>query len=65
VPVPGMPRYQHLPSDVRPWRQIWSAGQGIDLIDDVPTVAELVRRLRQEYVAACEMPDMRAAAALP
>ena len=31
-----------------------NAGQGIDLIHDIPTVAELVRRLRAEYVAACE-----------
>jgi nitronate monooxygenase len=63
VPIHGTPRYQHLPADVRPWRQIWSAGQGIDLIDDVPSVADLVRRLRREYVAACDLPDMRAAAA--
>jgi nitronate monooxygenase len=63
LPIKGAPRYQHLPPDARPWRQIWSAGQGVDLIDDVPSVAELVRRLRREYVAACELPDMRAAAA--
>ena len=30
----------------RPGRNLWSAGQGIDLIDDIPSVAELVRRLR-------------------
>lgn len=51
-------RHDHLPQDVRPWRNLWSAGQGIDLIEDIPTVAELVRRLRAEYVAACEIPDM-------
>jgi nitronate monooxygenase len=63
LPIEGAPRYQHLPADARPWREIWSAGQGVDLIDDVPSVAELVRRLRREYVAACDLPDMRAAAA--
>jgi nitronate monooxygenase len=63
VPIRGAARYQHLPADARPWRQIWSAGQGVDLIDDVPSVAELVLRLRREYVVACELPDMRAAAA--
>ncbi len=47
----------HLPEGVRPWKNVWSAGQGIDLIDDVPTIAELVRRLRREYVAACEAPS--------
>lgn len=46
--------YGHLPEGVKPWKNLWSAGQGIDLIDDTPTVAELVRRLRAEYVAACE-----------
>ena len=49
--------YKHLPEGVKPWKNLWSAGQGIDLIDDVPTVADLVGRLRREYVAACEAPS--------
>jgi nitronate monooxygenase len=49
--------YKHLPEGVRPWKNLWSAGQGIDLIDDVPTVSDLVARLRREYVAACEAPS--------
>lgn len=48
--------YGHLPEGVKPWRNLWSAGQGIELIDDVPAVAELVDRLRAEYRAACEVP---------
>jgi nitronate monooxygenase len=36
------------------WRDIWGAGQGVGLIEDVPTVAEVVQRLRSEYVAARE-----------
>jgi nitronate monooxygenase len=56
--------YDHLPPHVRPWKTLWSAGQGIDLIDDIPSVAELVRRLRAEYVAACGLPDMSARARL-
>ena len=55
--------YDHLPEDTRPWRDLWSAGHGIDMIDDVPTVAELVARLRREYVAASKVPDMAEAAA--
>jgi nitronate monooxygenase len=47
-----------LPAELRYWADVWSAGQGIELIDDVPSVAELVRRLRREYVAACAVPDM-------
>lgn len=31
------------------WKDIWSAGQGVGLIDDIPTCAELVRRLIAEY----------------
>lgn len=57
-------RHDHLPDDVRPWKTLWSAGQGIDLIHDVPTVAELVARLRAEYVAACEAPSFVDAARL-
>jgi nitronate monooxygenase len=57
-------RHDHLPPAVQPWKNLWSAGQGIDLIDDAPSVAELVRRLRAEYVAACETPDMADAARL-
>lgn len=37
------------------WRDIWSAGQGVGLIKDVPTVAELARRLKAEYASALEM----------
>ena len=52
----------HLPKGKTPWRNIWSAGQGIGLIEDLPCVAELVRRLQEEYVAACAVPDMAGAA---
>lgn len=34
------------------WRDVWSAGQGVGQIDDVPSVAELVDRLKQEYDTA-------------
>jgi nitronate monooxygenase len=39
-------------SDSKVWRDIWGAGQGVGLMDDVPTVAEMVARLRKEYTAA-------------
>jgi nitronate monooxygenase len=53
---------EHLPEGKTPWRNIWSGGQGIGLIDDIPTTSELVRRLCEEYVAACAIPDMTKAA---
>ncbi|MES2972268.1 MAG: nitronate monooxygenase family protein [Pseudomonadota bacterium] len=54
----------HLPENVKPWKTLWSAGQGIGLIHDVPGVAELVQRLRREYLAACETPSMARQASL-
>jgi nitronate monooxygenase len=56
--------YSHLPDRVKPWKNLWSAGQGIDLIDDLPPVADLVARLRREYVAACDTPSMADVAGL-
>jgi nitronate monooxygenase len=47
-----------LPEGAVPWVTIWSAGQGVELIDDIPPASELIRRLRREYVDACEVPDM-------
>jgi nitronate monooxygenase len=39
-------------SKAKAWRDIWGAGQGVGLMDDVPTVAEVVQRLSDEYAAA-------------
>lgn len=58
--VPARGDHAHL-GGYRPWRDLWSAGQGIELIDDVPTVAEVVERLEAEYLAACAAPDRAAA----
>jgi len=52
----------HLPDGKTPWRDIWSGGQGIGLIAGVPSVADLVRQLQHEYIAACALPDMAQAA---
>ncbi|MCR1785046.1 nitronate monooxygenase [Nocardioides carbamazepini] len=55
--------HAHLPEGVRPWRDVWSAGQGVSLIDEVLPAAEVVARLRREYVAACATPDLAGPAA--
>ena len=39
-------------SKAKAWRDIWGAGQGVGLMDDVPTVADMVARLSAEYMAA-------------
>ena len=41
-----------LPEGAIPWKTLWSAGQGIDQIHDVPDVATLCARLADEYRAA-------------
>jgi nitronate monooxygenase len=48
--------HDHLPEGQKPWKDVWSAGQGAALINDIPSVAELVVRLRSEYAAACAVP---------
>ncbi len=41
-----------LGSEARVWKTVWSAGQGVGRIDDVPSVSELCERLAEEYRAA-------------
>lgn len=36
------------------WKDIWSAGHGVAEIKDVPSVSELVERLKSEYKSALE-----------
>lgn len=36
-------------SKSKAWKDIWSAGQGVGAIDDVPTTRELVERMQREY----------------
>lgn len=38
--------------EAKAWKTVWSAGQGVGAIDDLPSVAELVQRLDQEYRTA-------------
>jgi nitronate monooxygenase len=35
--------------EVKAWRDVWSAGQGVGQIEDIPTVAECIARLGREY----------------
>jgi nitronate monooxygenase len=59
LPTPVRDR-SHLPDHVKPWANLWSAGHGVALIDDIPSVAVLVERLRAEYEAACAIPSFAA-----
>lgn len=39
-------------TEAKAWKDIWGAGQGVGSIEDVPSVQELVDRLKAEYEAA-------------
>lgn len=53
---PGVRGHSHLPDTVEPWKNLWSAGQGVAEIDDIPTVAQLIDRLSTEYHTAASIP---------
>lgn len=52
----GSRGYGHLPQGVTPWSNLWSAGQGVEHIEDIKSVAELVAQLEQGYRKACSVP---------
>ena len=39
-------------SDSKAWKDIWGSGQGVGSIHSIPSVAEIVDELKQEYLAA-------------
>jgi nitronate monooxygenase len=48
----------------KPWKDIWSAGQGVGNIHDVLPTAQVIARLKEEYRAACRAMGARCAAYL-
>jgi nitronate monooxygenase len=50
MPAPGAVDIDE--REMRAWKNIWSAGQGIGSISDVPSTADLCARLAKEYRAA-------------
>lgn len=52
----GALKLHGLSDEAKAWKTIWSAGQGVGSVDDVPGAAELCERLVNEYrsaMAAC------------
>ncbi|MFV9472897.1 NAD(P)H-dependent flavin oxidoreductase [Advenella sp. RU8] len=37
---------------VKPWKDIWGAGQGVGSIDSIESTADIVKNMQQEYAAA-------------
>lgn len=56
----GKGKLHDMSDEARAWRDVWSAGQGVATIHDIPSVARLVDRLAAEYSAACAMPPSAA-----
>lgn len=52
LPVADKSKMNFGSGSAKAWRDIWGAGQGVGLMEDVPTVAEMVERLKREYAAA-------------
>lgn len=42
----------NMEGEAKAWKDVWSAGQGVGAISDIPSAADLVARLREEYAAA-------------
>ncbi|MBJ25880.1 MAG: nitronate monooxygenase [Flavobacteriaceae bacterium] len=41
-------------AEAKAWKTIWSAGQGVNIIDNVPSVSEIVKQLRTEFLNSIE-----------
>jgi nitronate monooxygenase len=59
LPVSDKSKMSFGSGSAKAWRDIWGAGQGVGLMEDVPTVAEMVERLAQQYQAAKERLGIR------
>jgi nitronate monooxygenase len=49
----GSGKLKDLGDEAKAWKTIWSAGQGVGGVQDVPGAAELCARLKSEFDAAC------------
>ncbi|MEE3035330.1 MAG: nitronate monooxygenase family protein [Bacteroidota bacterium] len=41
-------------AEAKAWKTIWSAGQGVNIIDNVATVEEMVKNLKEEFINSIE-----------
>ena len=41
-------------AEAKAWKTIWSAGQGVNIIDNVPSVSEIVKQLRIEFIESIQ-----------
>ena len=60
LPTPLAFHRPNLPEGVRAWKTVFSGGHSVGLVDDVPSVADLVDRLESELSEAAAPRDWRA-----
>ncbi|MBV7477573.1 nitronate monooxygenase family protein [Pseudomonas sp. PDM31] len=60
APQPGVGTGGH--GDFKLWKDIWAAGQGVGAINGLPSVAELIDELEQQYRAALKQAQAQAQA---
>jgi len=60
LPVSDKSKMSFGSGSAKAWRDIWGAGQGVGLMEDVPTVAQMVERLTAQYQAARARLGLRA-----
>jgi nitronate monooxygenase len=60
LPVSDKSKMSFGSGSAKAWRDIWGAGQGVGLMDDVPTVEEMVQRLQRQYQGARERLGLKA-----
>ena len=56
MPEDKKPNFENAQDDAKAWKNVWSAGQGVGAVRNIEPVAEVVRRLKREYDAACNLP---------
>lgn len=42
-------------AQIKAWRDVWSAGHGVGSVSQVSHAAEVIKKLKQEYVSACKL----------
>lgn len=50
--LPAKVDFTDTANDVKRWRDVWAAGQGVGVINKVQSIAELVDQLEAEYICA-------------
>jgi len=56
MPEDKKPNFENAQANSKAWKNVWSAGQGVGAVHAISPVAQIVDRLKAEYMAACALP---------